>query len=115
MIKTGWPPGLLQDDDRKLAEWFASRVDARWVVRKVCNEIRKAKMLRDDPKVHVKIAVAVSEAGTVKLAWANSNWIQEDRKHKAMLEEIRSDKQLWSLRYVDVNVAYPVSHEKLGD
>lgn len=32
--KTGWPPGLLQDDDKKLSRWFASRLDAREVVRR---------------------------------------------------------------------------------
>lgn len=37
--RTGWPPGLLQDDSRKLSEWFASRLDAREVVRRVCAEI----------------------------------------------------------------------------
>lgn len=30
--RTGWPPGLLQDDCRALALWFASRPDARAVV-----------------------------------------------------------------------------------
>lgn len=38
--KTGWPSMLLQDDDRKLFQWFASRPDARYVLRKVCAEIR---------------------------------------------------------------------------
>jgi hypothetical protein len=33
--RTGWPPGLLQDDCKKLSRWFASRIDARWVVRMV--------------------------------------------------------------------------------
>lgn len=33
--KTGWPPGLLQDDSRELSRWFASRVDARWTLRRV--------------------------------------------------------------------------------
>jgi hypothetical protein len=33
--RTGWPPGLLQDDCRPLFRWFASRIDARWVVRMV--------------------------------------------------------------------------------
>lgn len=32
--KTGAPPGLLQDDSRKLHKWFASRLDARHVIRK---------------------------------------------------------------------------------
>lgn len=27
--KTGWPPGLLQDDSRELSQWFASRPGAR--------------------------------------------------------------------------------------
>jgi hypothetical protein len=34
-MKTGWPPGLLQDDCAKLSRWFASRPDARYVVRKL--------------------------------------------------------------------------------
>ena len=32
---TGHPPGLLQDDCRKLFKWFASRIDARWTIRQV--------------------------------------------------------------------------------
>jgi hypothetical protein len=32
--KTGWPPpALMQDDNRKLFAWFASRLDARQRVR----------------------------------------------------------------------------------
>lgn len=31
---TGAPPGLLQDDCRKLHKWFASRLDARAVIRR---------------------------------------------------------------------------------
>ena len=27
--KTGWPPGMLQDDCRPLSRWFASKPDAR--------------------------------------------------------------------------------------
>lgn len=34
MIKTGWPPGLMQDDSSELSRWFASRLDARQVVRR---------------------------------------------------------------------------------
>ena len=32
-MKTGWPPGLLQDDDRGLSRWLASRPDARYQLR----------------------------------------------------------------------------------
>lgn len=31
--KTGWPPGMLQDDCGELNKWLASRLDARQVVR----------------------------------------------------------------------------------
>jgi len=37
---TGYPPGLLQDDDPMLSKWFASRLDARRIVRSVCEEIK---------------------------------------------------------------------------
>ena len=39
--KTGWPPGLLQDDCRKLTNWFASKPDARRLVREVADEIKR--------------------------------------------------------------------------
>ena len=29
VLRTGWPPGLMQDDSRELSRWFASRIDAR--------------------------------------------------------------------------------------
>lgn len=31
--RTGWPPGLLQDDSRELSQWLASRPGARYQVR----------------------------------------------------------------------------------
>jgi hypothetical protein len=37
-MKTGWPPGLLQDDDRKLSRWFAGKPDARYQLRKSMTE-----------------------------------------------------------------------------
>lgn len=33
--KTGWPPGLLQDDCSELSRWFASRIDARETIRRI--------------------------------------------------------------------------------
>lgn len=41
---TGWPPGLLQDDERRLSRWFASRADARQRVRAVCSDIKEKNM-----------------------------------------------------------------------
>lgn len=40
MEKTGWPPPpLMQDDDRKLFRWFASKPDARRLVRESAQRI----------------------------------------------------------------------------
>lgn len=41
--KTGWPPGLLQDDSRELSRWFSSRPDARAAVDRVVAEILAAR------------------------------------------------------------------------
>lgn len=49
-MTTGWPPGLLQDDSRKLSDWFASRIDARWTVRQVCAEIERNRMTDKQPE-----------------------------------------------------------------
>jgi len=39
VVKTGWPPGLLQDDDRRLSGWLASRPPARLLARQAAQEI----------------------------------------------------------------------------
>lgn len=40
-LKTGWPPpALAQDDHRKLFAWFASKLDARRLVRSTSSSIR---------------------------------------------------------------------------
>lgn len=44
---TGYPPGLLQDDDRKLSRWLASRPDARRIVREVCMEIENERTIQE--------------------------------------------------------------------
>jgi hypothetical protein len=56
--KTGWPEGLLQDDDRRLSRWFASRPDARYVLRQQLEKERNEKMdqlrqgdTRDNPDI----------------------------------------------------------------
>lgn len=41
--RTGWPPGLLQDDCRGLARWFASKPDARRRVREALAALDGAK------------------------------------------------------------------------
>lgn len=39
-MKTGWPPGLLQDDCRPLSIWLSSRIDSRHVARMAAKEIK---------------------------------------------------------------------------
>ena len=39
--RTGWNNGLCQDYDRGLAKWFASRLDAREVVRRWFGDQRR--------------------------------------------------------------------------
>jgi hypothetical protein len=39
---TGWPPGMLQDDCRKLARWLANRIDSRRHAREAAAAIRSA-------------------------------------------------------------------------
>lgn len=38
---TGWPPGMLQDDSRKLTDWFASKPDAMRLARESADDIKK--------------------------------------------------------------------------
>ena len=45
--KTGHPPGLLQDDCRKLSKWLASRVNARQEAREVCRLIAQEQTMTD--------------------------------------------------------------------
>ena len=40
--KTGSPPGMLQDDSRKLSRWLANQPHARQHVREACEAIAKA-------------------------------------------------------------------------
>ena len=65
----------------------------------------------DVQKVEVMLAIAMSEGGTFLVSVVDSHWLQEKRKYDEMLERIRNDKQLWSLKYIKTYVPYPVSRE----
>lgn len=41
--RTGWAPGLLQDDCRELSRWFAGKLDARRLVRESGERIQSMK------------------------------------------------------------------------
>lgn len=47
MTKTGWPPGLLQDDCRKLSNWLANTPGARRIVRENLKEHEMQEELAD--------------------------------------------------------------------
>lgn len=48
-MKTGWPPGMLQDDDNRLSRWLANRPGARYQVRKNMTEQQpEARRLADE-------------------------------------------------------------------
>lgn len=64
--RTGWPPGLLQDDSKELSRWFASKPDARHIVRQVCKEIGE-KMERE--KI-IRLAHAANFEG-----FGNGDWV----------------------------------------
>ncbi len=60
-MTTGWPPGLLQDDDRKLSRWFAGKPDARYQLRKsmkddIIKMAREAGILPDEDGSHYWIS-----------------------------------------------------------
>lgn len=48
--RTGWPPGLLQDDCAGLSKWLASRPDARRRVREALAALDSSGLPLDAPK-----------------------------------------------------------------
>ena len=41
--RTGWPPGMLQDDSRELSRWLANRLDAMRIAREAARKIEHAR------------------------------------------------------------------------
>ena len=63
--------------------------------------------------IEVCVSIAVSESGREKCHIADSNWLQEQRSYKAWVDEIRQDKQLWSIKTVKVKVPAPMQYEDM--
>ena len=61
--KTGHPPGLLQDDCRKLSKWLASRMNARQEVREVCRLSAQEKTMNDKTEQPVTNGPRCTAAG----------------------------------------------------
>lgn len=51
-VVTGWPPGLLQDDSRRLSRWLAARPNAPAEAREVAESIATS-----EPKVDTRIQI----------------------------------------------------------
>ena len=62
--------------------------------------------------VPVTVCIAMSEGGTFLSAFADTHWIQEDRKYQDLLKRAREDKQLWSVKYIRTSIQYPITTEK---
>lgn len=74
-MRTGWPPGLLQDDDRGLSKWFASKPDARRLVRERCKEIESEHMnqhTEPEPTTDRELLELAAKAAGYRLEWDGS-------------------------------------------
>lgn len=72
---TGWNNGLCQDYNRKLHQWFASRVDARYVLRKnlTMNEVEWTAQVKSK-----LIEYAFNEEAAIELAKSIYDTYYED-------------------------------------
>ena len=59
----------------------------------------------------VTVCVAMSESGTFLSAFADTHWLQEEKKHQELLKQVREGKQLWTVRYIRTSIQYPISNE----
>ena len=64
--KTGHPPGLLQDDCRKLSKWLASRMNALQEVREVCRLIAQEQTMNDRTEQTVTVVLPCPFCGSTE-------------------------------------------------
>ena len=100
--KTGHPPGLLQDDCRKLSKWLASRMNARQEVREACALIAQEKTMSDKPTeqtVTDALRLAAKSAapyGTAMIGVSHLNEAADTIDNlRAQLAEARRDAERW--------------------
>ena len=104
-MKTGWPPGMLQDDDNRLSRWLANRPGARYQVRKNMIEqqpeaLRLAKFLDClDVRSPDRIQNCVSAAAELRHLHSVNTQLLE------ALEELASE---WG-HYTDADIEYEIS------
>lgn len=63
----------------------------------------------------VSVTIAISENGIQRCCMAGSHWIQQQREHAAFLQELRNDKQLWTVKTIKVGFPMPIQFEDLGE
>jgi hypothetical protein len=64
--KTGWPPGLLQDDCRGLSKWLASQPDAR---RRVREAVAALEPVANNPDPYHLSRILHELAGSASMCW----------------------------------------------
>lgn len=109
MVKTGWPPGLLQDDSRGLSRWFASRIDARWVLR---NNLRDVMDERQSGRTTKQIKDAPQGAVYLVHCWQHVRYVASLARH-CERRDLRIETLAWLRRnnWYGVRVPYVVDHE----
>jgi len=73
MNKTGWPPGLLQDDDKRLSRWLANRPGARY-------QLKKNLMDKENKVIRENIIRMAQEAGI-------DHWWESGNEHREVLQQ----------------------------
>lgn len=61
MNKTGWPPGLMQDDCRKLSKWLANQPGAQRQAWLVSEEIKEQKMTEEQQPEALRLAAYLAQ------------------------------------------------------
>jgi hypothetical protein len=92
--KTGWPPGLLQDDCRGLSKWLASRPDARRRVREAVAALEQ----EQKPELRELLigAAAMAVAAERKGVYQGASWVAD-----AVLEQPEQEPVAWMLPRTD--------------
>jgi hypothetical protein len=89
-MKTGWSPGMLQDDCRELSKWLSTRVDSRHVAREAAKEIEMSKAIELEGVV--SYAVNTDVHGVVMLATSDAKEIAAElRRLDAENAQLRAE------------------------
>jgi hypothetical protein len=89
-VRTGWPAGMLQDDDRRLSRWLASRGCARELAREAA--IKEGKAMSEERETTLAILAGIVDRAQQRyhmLGMQNTHGLSaEDRAKLLMTYEI---------------------------